>query len=367
MALVRTIVNLRAIPRLKPAGRLEGSKLESLPCVSILVPARNEERIIEHTIRAFLAQDYPDFEVIVVDDRSTDATPQILASIDDPRLIVIRGEETPPGWLGKPWALHQAAARARGELLMFVDADIFYAPGTIAAAVARIGERNAAMIALLPRFELHGFWENAAMPQLAMSVFSFLPVWIGERRQIALLAVGGGPGNFVRRADYDAVGGHESLRDAVVDDVSLARRLRRSGRRTEIVGADDFVSLHMYHGLREVIEGFTKNGFAIFGRSYLFAITTVVLMIAIHFVPYVAACFGNLPAIATIVVIAATRVVLFRSLRFPLWNAILLHPVMTAIWAWIFVRSMWLTGIRRQLHWRGRTYDAAKTKFGHER
>jgi len=363
MALARTILNLRAIPRLKT--RADGTSAP--PFVSILVPARNEERIIESTVRAFLAQEYPALEVIVVDDRSTDATPAILAGIDDPRLIVMRGEETPEGWLGKPWALHQAAARARGDLLMFVDADVFYAPGTIAAAVAYIEERNVAMIALLPRFELHGFWENAAMPQLAMSLFSFLPIWIGERRQIALLAVGGGPGNFVRRADYDAVGGHESLRDAVIDDVSLARRLRKSGRRTETVRADDFVFLHMYHGLREVIDGFTKNGFAIFGRSYLFALATVVLMLLVHFLPYVAACFGNVPAIATIIVISLTRVVLFRTLGYSIWSAILLHPVMTLIWAWIFIRSMWLTGIRRQLHWRGRTYDARKTKFGHER
>ena len=362
MALARTILNLRAVATLKAAGGLENP-----PRVSILVPARNEERIIERTVRAFLAQDYPAFEVIVVDDRSTDSTPAILASIDDPRLIVVRGEEMPDGWLGKPWALHQAAARARGELLMFVDADIFYAPGTISAAVAHIGKCGAAMIALLPRFELHGFWENAAMPQLAMSVFSFLPIWLGERRQIALLAVGGGPGNFVRRADYDAIGGHESLRDAVIDDVSLARRLRKSGRRTETVLADDFVHLHMYHGLREVIDGFTKNGFAIFGRSYLFMIATIVLMLLVHFVPYVAACFGNWPAIATIVVISLARVVLFRELRYPMWNAILLHPVMTAVWTWIFLRSMWLTGVRRQLHWRGRTYDATRTKFGHER
>jgi len=361
MALARTILNLRAVPMLR------ANRPQRAAFVSILVPARNEERIIEETVRAFLAQDYPAFEVIVVDDRSTDATPQLLASIDDPRLIVMRGEETPEGWLGKPWALHQAAARARGELLMFVDADVFYAPGTIAAAVAHIEQRDAAMIALLPRFELHGFWENAAMPQLAMSVFSFLPIWIGERRQIALLAVGGGPGNFVRRADYDAVGGHEALRDAVVDDVSLPRRLRKSGRRTETVRADDFVFIHMYHGLGEIIDGFTKNAFSIFGRSYAFALTTIVLMVLIHFAPYVAACIGNRAAIATVIVISLTRIILFRSLRYPMWNAVLLHPVMTAIWGWIFLRSLWLTGIRRQLHWRGRTYDARKTKFGHER
>src|SRR6185369_12044493 len=162
---------------------------------------------------------------------------------------------------------------------LFVDADVRYAPGALSAAVAHIERRGASMISLLPYFELRGFWENAAMPQLALTLFSYIPTWFGERRQIAFLAIGGGPGNLVRRADYDAIGGHEALRDAVVDDVSLARRLRKSGRRTETVRADDFVFLRMYHGAREIIDGFTKNAFAIFGRSYLFAIATVILMI----------------------------------------------------------------------------------------
>jgi hypothetical protein len=205
------------------------------------------------------------------------------------------------------------------------------------------------------------------MPQLAMTLYTFMPTWFGERRQLEVLAIGGGPGNLIRRADYDAVGGHEMLRDAVVDDLSLARRVRRSGRRTEVVRADDFVSLRMYHGLREIVDGFTKNAFVIFGRNYLLATITLAFMLVFHLAPYIAACFGNWLAIASVAVITLTRVILFRSLRYSIANAIVLHPVMTAIWGWIFLRSMWLTGIRRKLHWRGRTYDARDTKFGHER
>jgi chlorobactene glucosyltransferase len=360
LALATTIANLRSIPRLTPApprGRF----------VSVLVPARNEERVIERSVRAFLAQDYAALEVIVVDDRSTDRTGAILASIDDPRLVVVPGDDTPEGWLGKPWALQQAAQRARGEVLLFVDADVIYAPGGVSAAVAFLEDSGAAMLSLFPHFELRGFWEIAAMPQLPLTGFTYLPTFAGERRQSARLAIGGGPGNLVRRADYEAIGGHEPLRDAVVDDVALARRMRRSGRRTLLVRADDFVSLRMYHGAREIIDGFTKNTFGVFGRSYVAALGSTVLMLVFHILPYVRACFGDPLAMAAVVVISLTRAVLFRALRYPLWAALLLHPFMIAIWAWIFVRSIWRTGIRRELHWRGRKYDASSTRFGHER
>jgi len=362
MALARTIFNLRLLPKLTA-----GQAPSPVPRVSVIVPARNEERVIERTVRALLAQDYPALEVIIVDDRSTDMTPQLLESIHDSRLIVVHGDEKPAGWLGKPWALHQGSLRATGELLLFVDADVIYEQGAITAAVAHLQRRNAAMISLLPRFEMRGFWENAAMPQLAMTLFTYIPTWLGDRRQIGALAVGGGPGNLVYRREYDEAGGHVALRDAVVDDVSLARRLRKNGRRTETVRADDFVWLRMYHGAGEIIDGFTKNAFSVFGRNYVVAFATLAGTVIVHFLPYPFALFGNVYAIATVIVISLTRALLFRSLRYPMWSAILLHPFTTVIWFWIFLRSTWLTGVRRQLHWRGRTYDAAETRFGHER
>ncbi len=362
MALARTIFNLWLLPKLRT-----GEGACPTPLVSVIVPARNEERVIERTVRALVAQDYGALEVIIVDDRSTDTTPQLLASIDDPRLIVIHGDEKPEGWLGKPWALHQGSLRAKGELLLFVDADVVYEPGAITAAVAHLQRRKVSMLSLLPRFEMHGFWENAAMPQLALSLFTYIPTWIGERKQIAFLAVGGGPGNLVYRRDYDEAGGHVALRDAVVDDVGLARRLRKDGKRTETVRADEFVGLRMYHGAGEIIDGFTKNAFSVFGRNYAVAFLTLALTFVGHFLPYPLALLGNPYAIATVIVISVTRAILFRSLRYPMWSALFLHPFTTAIWFWIFFRSTWLTGFRRQLHWRGRTYDAAETRFGHER
>jgi chlorobactene glucosyltransferase len=359
LTFVRTVTNLRVVPRLQ-----KGASPSRRPFVSVIIPARDEERTIERTVRALLAQTYEPLEVIVVNDRSTDATGAIVASIPDERLVVVPGEEPPPGWLGKPHALHLGARRARGELLLFVDADVIYAREAVAAAVARLEESGASMLSLLPHFEMRGFWEHVAMPNLSVLVFTLVPLRFANRSRSALLAIGGGPGNLVRRADYDEIGGHEALKDAVVDDVGLARLVRRSGGRTEVALAHELVSLRMYHGLREIVEGFTKNSFVAFHRSYALAIAVLVLGLAVHGLPYALALTGDALALGSVALIALTRLVLFAALRYRLDNALLGHLPMMAIWLYIMARSMWITGVRRQVRWRGRTYDAEETRFG---
>ena len=360
MALGRTILNLALVPRLR-TDRVEGSTL-----VSVVIPARDEERMIERTVRAFLAQTWPALEIIVVNDRSTDSTGEILARLakEDARLVVIDNEEPPAGWLGKPWALHQGSLRARGELLLFVDADVIYAPDAVGAAVTHLEDRGVPMLALLPHFEMRGFWEHVAMPNLAFFAFTVIPLWLSNRSTIPLLAMGGGTGNLIRRTDYDAVGGHEALKDSVVDDVALSRLMRRNGRRTEVVRGDDMISVRMYEGLGEIVRGFTKNGFAVVGRSYVAMVIFLILGFVLHVLPFGLALAGDVISIAAVGVLILTRVILFASLRYRLDNALLGHPLMIGVWVVIMLRSTWYTGIRRQLSWRGRTYDARETKFG---
>jgi chlorobactene glucosyltransferase len=338
------------------------------PLVSIIVPARDEERAIERTVRAFLAQDYGSFELIVVDDRSTDATGAILERIaaEDSRLIAVHGQELPPGWLGKPWAMHQGSLRAGGELLLFVDADVYYAPSTLRLAAGHNQSTGAAMSSLMPHFESRGLWEQAAMPAVIMTAFLF-PLWLGERLSVWWLALGGGSGNLIRRVEYDAVGGHESLRNAVVDDVGLAQLVRRKGHKTEALRSDHLVSVRIYHGGREIVRGFTKNVFSVFGHSLIAGVFALMVFVLFHAGPLVLAVAGNRIAIATVAVIVVLRIIFFRAMRYPFWSAILLHPVQTVMWTWIMLRGMWFVGVRRELMWRGRTYDPADTRFGAER
>jgi chlorobactene glucosyltransferase len=362
MALVRTVVNLAAVPRLRARPDLPHTG----PLVSVLVPARDEARTIERTARALLAQSYTNLEVIVLDDRSEDGTGEILARIaaEDARLHARKGDELPVGWMGKPWALHQASTQARGELLLFVDADVIYAPDTIAAAVERIERSRAAMLTLFPDFEMKSLGEHAVLPMLAVTAFSILPLWLSNRTRIPTIALGGGPGNLVRRSAYDTAGGHVALRDAVIDDVALARLVRRAGFATETARAEELVSVRMYHGFSEVMEGFTKNAYSAFGNSLIVALFLLAGMIVFHLGPFLTAALGDRIGLITVAVILTTRVILFSALRYPLWNALLLQPLMTLLWSWIVLRSIWFTGFRRQLRWRGRTYDAAHTRFG---
>ena len=357
LAFLQTLVNLRSVPRLR-GDETTGAQ----PLVSIVIPARNEARIIEQTIRAFLAQDYGGFEVIVVNDRSTDGTDAILRSVSDPRLTIVEGAETPAGWLGKPWALEQGRLAAKGELLLFVDADVIYAKQAVRAAVAEIGRSGAAMLSLFPRMEMGTLAEHVAMPMLAFAAFCGIPLWRANRSTNPRLALGGGSGNLIRRSALESIGGFGALKDAVIDDIGLARAVRTDQQPTRVARADDLIRVRMYHSGREIVEGFTKNAFVMLDRSYVLVAVMLALLVVLHLFPYALALTGDGFAIATVVLISVTRAVLFRSLRYRIDNAIFLHPLMVAFWACIFLRSMWFTGVRNELRWRGRTYDAAHTR-----
>jgi chlorobactene glucosyltransferase len=356
MAFFRTLLNLALVPRLRAGAPADG------PLVSVLIPARNEALSIERTVLAFLAQRYSAMEIIVVDDRSTDGTSEILDRLAAAHssLIVIRGTETPAGWLGKTWALHQAFLQARGELLLFVDADLVYGPDAVAAAVAQLQASRAGLLTVLPRLELHGFWENVLLPVLPLSFYTFFPTWFSNRTRGRFLALGAGTGNLVWRAAYEAAGGHAAMKASVVDDVGLARLVRSAGLTTRAANGESLIALRMYRGGREIVDGFTKNFFSIFGRSYTLAVSITVASLVLHLGPYVLGAMGDPIAMATVGVITLTRIWLFRALGYPMGYAILAHPLMAlAFYGWIGPRSIWFTGVRGRLEWRGRSYDAA--------
>jgi chlorobactene glucosyltransferase len=354
--LATTILNLLLEWRLRVSERTRG------PLVSIVIPARNEERSIGATVAAMLAQTYLDLEVIVIDDQSADRTPEILASFTDPRLTVIRGEETPPGWLGKPWALEQGSRRARGELLLFVDADIHYEPKAVASMVDTLEQSGAAMLAVLPHIEMRTLGEQVAMMMLPFFAWAGLPLWLGNRWNAVNLALGGGVGNFVRRADYDAIGGHTALHDAVIDDIGLARQLRAHGRRTIHVITDDLISARIYHGLREVVFGFEKNIFVMMGSASV-SLLTVLITLWLHVLPFVLAIAGHPVSIAIVAICTVVRLLIAVRGRYSYLNAIFLHVPMVLVWIYILLQSTWMTIRRREIHWRGRR-SAQWSRFG---
>ena len=366
------LFNLAVYPRLSRAASLPSPA--RWPKVSVVIPARDEERAIEQAVRSQLAQDYPDFQVIVVDDRSSDGTPQILAELarSDARLRVIAGKEPPAGWLGKPHALHQGSEAARGELILFADADITYHPQTLREAVTLMEARSLDLVALLPTFEMRGFWENVLMPYVPLSYF-FGPAILANSDRLRWLAAGAGSGNLVRRSAYDSAGGHAALRASVVDDVRLAVNVKQAGYRCWGVRAEDRLSVRVYRGFSEVWEGFTKNLAFVFKGTFgtLFLILTLLTAIPalLPALVLIAALLGapiesadvKLAAIGVALAVLA-RLPVAIALRHPLWTT-LTNPLMVAVWMGIIVRSLHRRLVRREVLWRGRRYDARGASF----
>lgn len=375
-AIALVVLNLNLVPRLtrdRPSPSLE------LPSLSVVIPARNEERDIERAVRALIEQDYPALEVIVVDDQSTDRTREILETIaiGSSRLRVIDGEPPPPGWLGKPWALQQGGAAARSELILFCDADVDYAPGALRTIVPVLIERKLEGISLLPKMEMHGFWEHVLMVQLPFTAFALLPLFVSNSVQLPVLGVGGGPGNLLYRSTWQRIGMHERLRSAVVDDIALMQLIRHEGGRTGVVIASDLVSVRMYRGFFEIVRGFSKNSFHAMGGTVPKAIVAFGMTVLLNVLPFLllvgavaSMASGEQPdtvhwlGIVAFGAIVCSRLILFRGLGYRLDNALLGHPLMTAVWLWVLGSSLWNVGVRRRLVWRGRDYDARSARFG---
>lgn len=235
------------------------------PLVTIVVPARNEARNIGRCVTSLLAADYPAVEVVVVDDHSTDGTADIAraAAAGDARLRVLENDPLPPGWFGKQWACATGARHARGELLLFADADTTHAPDLLPRLVAAQRELSADLISVAGRQELGSFWERIIQPQ----VFAILFLRFGgtegvNRARRPADVIANGQCLMMTREAYDAIGGHATVRDTVAEDLMLAQETVRGGRRVRLVLGIHQLATRMYTSLDELLAGWGKNVYA---------------------------------------------------------------------------------------------------------
>lgn len=238
-------------PRLPP---------HNAPLISVCVPARNEERNIRACVEGLMAQDYPNLEVIVLDDRSTDSTSAILHELStrNIKLKVIHGTELPPDWAGKPHALYQASAAARGEWLCFVDADTFLSPATLSSCYLKAIETKADMFTIMTFQIMGSFWEKAVMP-LVMTALSvgFSPRKVNDAQRKD--AIANGQFILIKRSVYEAIGGHESVKDQIVEDKAISEQVKWNGYRLIVADGMQVARTRMYTSLPEMWEGWTKN------------------------------------------------------------------------------------------------------------
>ena len=230
------------------------------PLISVCVPARNEERNIRACVEAILAQDYPHFEVIVLEDRSTDGTSEILRSLvaQNDNLKVIPGSDLPKDWAGKPHALFQASAAARGDWLCFVDADTFLSPTTLSSCYTKAIETDADMFTIMTFQIMGSFWEKVVMPivMTALSV-GFSPRKVNDPESKD--AIANGQFILIKRSVYDAIGGHESVKDQIVEDKAISEQVKWNGYRLIVANGYSVAKTRMYTSLAEMWEGWTKN------------------------------------------------------------------------------------------------------------
>lgn len=337
------------------------------PDVSIIVPARNEARQIEQCVRSLLAQDYPHFEVIVVDDRSEDETAAIVARIagEDARVRLIAGEALPSGWVGKPWALHQGAQHARGEWLLFTDADTQHEPGATAAALGYARAHNLDVLSVLTEQIMVTPAERIFLP----SVLWTIAFAIGSLRAIndpaRENALFNGQYVLAARRAYEAIGGHEAVRNEIAEDLELARRFKSDGRfRTALVNGSGLVRVRMYRSFGELWQGFVKNFWvAARDQGILAAIGIVLLVCVAPITPIalvVALVMKSETAAAALVLAMVSAIVGaspgMRRLGLGRWSSWYLPIGITLVVA-IFVTSI-TAHARGGVIWRGRRYAA---------
>ena len=288
----------------------------SLPTASIIVAARDEGGSLARTVQALLAVRAVD-EVIVIDDRSTDETPAVLAAMaaTNPRLIVVTVSTLPPGWLGKTHALSLGAARARGDWLVFTDADVRFAPDAVERVLHLAQATGADHITGIIQIDLRTLPERVLIGTFRLHFHLGMRTWrVRDPRSHAAVGVGGF--NAVRRALYDAAGGHQSVRLAVIDDIELARELKARGARSQVVLTGSAVQVRWYAGVRDTIRGLTKNFFAGAGYNPVVSIAVAGAMVATHVGPLALLVFGATPV--TRVVAAIASVALLRSMALTL-------------------------------------------------
>jgi len=333
------------------------------PTVSVIVPARNEARNIDRCVRGLRAQDYPRLEMVFVDDDSTDATPNILAQHagEDSRIKVIHTGGKPDGWNGKQWACHSGAAAATGEWVCFMDADTAAEPNLLTRTVAFALARGVDMLTLQPWYVMGCLWERIVMPMVLWTLLLvFRPEKINDPDD--KMAIANGQFILMPRAVYDALGGHEAVRDRMMEDFPLARLAKGSGYRLYMADGAEVARVHSYTNLKEIRAGGVKAAVEISG-GWLSTLVVTVINVIVNILPVVAllwallagsaipaAILGGLVAVQ-VIFYAVLRIVAFRA---PPWAAIS-YPLGGLIAAAITLEGMFRLLSGRGVTWRGRS------------
>ena len=331
------------------------------PTVSVIVPARNEEACLDPCLRSLVAQTGVTFEIIVVDDHSTDRTRDIARSFADPPVRVVEARPLPAGWTGKNNAVTAGSQAAHGEWLLFTDADTIHQPGSLVRSLAEAKRQGAAMLSYSPEQVVESFWEKAVMPVIfAELAATFRPSQVSDPNSPA--AAANGQYILITREAYDAVSGHAAISASLLEDVALARAVKRSGRKIFFRYGRDAVRTRMYRSFAQLREGWTKNLALLFpspGRLAALRTLEFVLIVGSLAITIASAVRGHKqPAVVAgilCVILYATLLTRIRRAHFS-WDANILAVFGLPLFSYLLLRSK-RQHARGNVHWKGRTYS----------
>ncbi|HEX4022513.1 MAG TPA: glycosyltransferase [Acidobacteriaceae bacterium] len=373
--IVQALVMLPRVPDLLRPEYAAASEPTPWPSLAVVVPARNEAKAITATLQNLLAGDYPHLQIIAVDDRSTDATGTLMESVaaqpnaKDGKLRVLHVSELPEGWLGKPHAMALAVQATQADWLLFTDADVLFTPNVFRRAIAFAEKSRADHLVVYPTLILKGIGEH-----LFLAFFQSFSVWAGRAWKIPDPRakrdfIGVGAFNLMRRSVYDALGGYESFRMEVLEDMCMGQRIKQSGYRQRVAFGRDMVRVRWAESAMGIVENLTKNMFAAFRFRISFLLAVCVGVVLLCLTPFVAlfvpghafpfaACWAG---VATFIALLLLNLRYWPHTRISPWYLVF-FPVGTLLFLYAMLRSMTLTLWRGGVIWRGTLYPLAELR-----
>ncbi len=342
---------------------------DNMPFVSVLIPARNEEDIIEQCIHSLCNQTYSNYEIIVLNDHSTDRTGEILERLkaEYSQLNVIQGGILPSHWIGKPHACHQLAMNAGGEYLLFTDADTIHDSQSISSMVHFALKNDIDMLSAVPKQQLHLFWEHVAVPFIHTLYLTYLPHDLIMSNPNPQFAAANGQALLFKRESYHEIGGHTAVANSIAEDIDLAIRMKTFGKRLCHASAGDIISCRMYRTSQDVFSGFSKNAFATMHFDIYKLLFFVIHLFITYVFPFITLTFGIITDNSLICLFSGLSILLGMSLRaiiaiyfgYPIWH-VFLHAL-TASTFIVFAINSALSSIRKGgTEWKGRRYSLSK-------
>ncbi len=356
--------------------KLPESFLKERPLISILIPARNEEDNIKRCINSLLKQDYNNLEILVLDDGSIDRTAEIVNKLikKDPRIRLYYGKPLARGWLGKSYACQQLAGYAKGQYLLFVDADTLHFPTSISSAVACLLKYKVDALSVFAKQIMVTFPERMVIPFGNFLIMGFMPLALIRRSRKALFCTAIGQFMLFKKDIYKAIGGHESVKGEILEDVIISKQVKRCGYKFMIFDGRSNLYCRMYHNFSEVVSGYSKVLFSSFDYSVMMMSTAIVVIAAIYLMPFVMLplsiifdwqqAYINMIFLQMIFILV-TRIILSVRYRMKAVD-ILLYPLSVIYLLSMAVNSVLQYKFNIGVCWKGRTYNIVENEDNEE-